>query len=64
LSEVADAFIDLPLVDGAGKVVQGLRAAGIDTGVLTNASSQALERVSGRIPPMDHFLSVDAARRF
>jgi 2-haloacid dehalogenase len=64
LREVADAFIDLPLVDGASKVVEGLRAAGIDTGILTNASSRALERVSGRIPPMDHYLSVDAARRF
>jgi 2-haloacid dehalogenase len=64
LREVADAFIDLPLVDGAGKAVQGLRAAGIATGILTNASSRALERVSGRIPPMDHYLSVDAARRF
>ncbi|MDP9226088.1 MAG: haloacid dehalogenase type II [Actinomycetota bacterium] len=64
LREVADAFIDLPLVDGAGKVVQELRAAGLDTGILTNASSRALERVRGRIPPMDHYLSVDAAREF
>jgi 2-haloacid dehalogenase len=64
LREVADAFIELPLVDGAGKVVQALRAAGIKTGILTNASSRALERVSGRIPPMDHYLSVDAARKF
>jgi 2-haloacid dehalogenase len=64
LRDVADAFIDLPLVDGASNVVQGLRAAGIVTGVLTNASSRALMRVSGRMPPMDHYLSVDAARRF
>jgi len=64
LGEVADAFIDLPLVDGASKVVQGLKAAGIVTGILTNASSRALDRVSGRLPPMDHFLSVDAARQF
>ncbi|HTG42348.1 MAG TPA: HAD-IA family hydrolase, partial [Methylomirabilota bacterium] len=64
LREVADAFIDLPLVDGASKVVQGLRAAGIVTGILTNASSRALDRVSGRLPPMDHYLSVDAARQF
>ena len=64
LREVADAFIDLPLVDGASKVVQGLRAAGIATGILTNASSRALDRVSGRIPPMHHYLSVDAARQF
>jgi 2-haloacid dehalogenase len=64
LREVAGAFIDLPLVDGAAKVVQELRAAGIVTGILTNASSRALDRVSGRLPPMDHGLSVDGARRF
>jgi 2-haloacid dehalogenase len=64
LREVADGFVDLPLVEGARKVVQGLRAAGIVTGILTNASSPALERVSGRLPPMDHHLSVDAARQF
>jgi 2-haloacid dehalogenase len=64
LREVADAFIDLPLVDGASKVVQGLRAAGVGTGILTNASSRALDLASGRMPPMDHYLSVDAARRF
>ena len=64
LREVADGFIDLPLVDGAGNVVLALRAAGIVTGILTNASSRALDRVSGRLPPMDHFLSVDAARQF
>jgi 2-haloacid dehalogenase len=64
LRELADAFIDLPLVEGAAKVVQELRASGIVTGILTNASSRALDRVSGRLPPMDHFLSVDAARQF
>ena len=64
LREIADAFTDLPLVDGASEVVQELRAAGVVTGILTNASSRALERVSGRVPPMDHRLSVDAARRF
>jgi 2-haloacid dehalogenase len=64
LREVADAFVDLPLVDGASKVVQELRAAGIVTGILTNASSRALALVSERIPPMDQYLSVDAARHF
>jgi 2-haloacid dehalogenase len=64
LREVADAFIDLPLVNGASEAVHGLRAAGVVTGILSNASSGALERVTGRVPPMDHFLSVDAARRF
>jgi 2-haloacid dehalogenase len=64
LREVADAFIDLPLVDGANEVVYGLNAAGIVTGILTNASIRALDRVSGRLPTMDHHLSVDAARQF
>jgi 2-haloacid dehalogenase len=64
LREVADAFMDLPLVDGASKGVHGLRAAGVVTGILTNASSRGLEQVTGRVPPMDHYLSVDAARRF
>jgi 2-haloacid dehalogenase len=64
LREVADAFIDLPLVDGAGEAVHELRAAGVVTGILTNASSRGLERVTGRVPAMDHYLSVDAARRF
>ena len=64
LHEVANAFVDLPLVEGASRAVHGLRAAGVFTGILTNASSRALERVTGRVPPMDHYLSVDAARRF
>ena len=64
LREIADAFVELPLVDGASKAVHGLRAAGVVTGILTNASSRTLERVTERVPPMDHFLSVDAARRF
>ena len=64
LREAADAFIDLPLVDGASDVIHALRAAGLLTGILTNASSRALDRVRGRMPPMDHYLSVDAARRF
>ena len=64
LREVADAFSDLPLVNGASKAVHELRAAGVVTGILTNASSRTLERVTGRVPSMDHYLSVDAARRF
>jgi len=64
LREAADAFIDLPLVDGASDVIHALMAAGLLTGILTNASSRALDRVRGRMPPMDHYLSVDAARRF
>ena len=64
LDEVADVVVDLPLVEGAGNVVQRLKMAGLLTGTLTNASSRALNRVSPRIPPMDHYLSVDAARQF
>ena len=64
LREVADSFVDLPPVDGAGLVVQALRSAGLVTGILTNATSRVLERVSGRLPPMDHYLSVDPARKF
>jgi 2-haloacid dehalogenase len=64
LREVADSFVDLPPVDGAGIVVQALRSAGLVTGILTNATSRVLERVSGRLPPMDHYLSVDPARKF
>jgi 2-haloacid dehalogenase len=64
LRAAADAFLDLPLVDGALDVVRALRAAGLVSGILTNASSRALDRVSGRLPPMDHYLSVNAARRF
>jgi 2-haloacid dehalogenase len=62
--EVAEAFIDLPLVARAADVVDALRAAGLVTGVLTNASARTLELVSGRLPTMDHLLSVDGANRF
>ena len=64
LRDIADAFVELPLVDGAAKVLGELRSAGLVTGILTNATSRALERVSGRLPLMDHRLSVDRARRF
>ena len=64
LRELADAFVELPVVEDASRVVQELRASGLVTGILTNASSAALSRVSGRLPPMDHYLSVDAARQF
>jgi 2-haloacid dehalogenase len=65
LDAVADAFVDLPLVDGAAETVNGLWAAGLSTGILSNASTRTLERVAGRLDlPFDHWLSVDAARRF
>jgi 2-haloacid dehalogenase len=62
--KVAEAFIDLPVVSDAAHVIQDLRAAGLVTGVLTNATSRALDRVSERLPRMDHYLSVDSAERF
>jgi 2-haloacid dehalogenase len=62
---VRRAFMDLPLADGAAEAVRGLHAAGVVTGVLTNASRGALDEVAGRLDlDMDHLLSVDAARRF
>jgi 2-haloacid dehalogenase len=64
LHEVTDAFVDLPLNEGAAEAVGSLRVAGLVTGILTNASSRALDRVSGPLPPMEHYLSVDAARQF
>lgn len=64
LREVAEAFLDLPAVAGAPDVVRELRAAGLVTGVLTNAASRMLDRMSERLPRMDHYLSVDSAQRF
>jgi 2-haloacid dehalogenase len=61
----ADAFVSLPLRGGAGEAVAALRRTGLRTGILTNASSETLARVAGRLDlPMDDLLSVDAARRF
>ena len=64
LREIAEAFIDLPPVAGAPDVVEELRAAGLVTGVLTNASSRMLDQVTERLPRMDHYLPVDSAQRF
>lgn len=65
LDAVADAFLDLPLADGAADALRGLREHGVLTGVLTNASSATLERVAERLRlRFDHLLSVDAARRY
>ena len=64
LREIAEAFIDLPPAAGAPDVVEELRAAGLLTGVLTNASSRMLDRVTERLPWMEHYLSVDSAQRF
>jgi 2-haloacid dehalogenase len=65
LADLADAFADLPLVPDAPDAVHRLQAAGLTTGILTNASGRTLDRVAARLDvPIDHRLSVDAVRRF
>jgi 2-haloacid dehalogenase len=65
LDAVADAFAELPLADGAADAVNTLHAAGLTTGILTNASTRTLGRVAARLElRMDDRLSVDAARRY
>jgi 2-haloacid dehalogenase len=65
LSALADAFAELPLVPAASEAVGDLRDAGVATGILTNASARTLDRVAAGLElPMDHLLSVDAARMF
>ena len=59
------AFADLPLVPEAADAVRRIHAADLRTGILTNASSATLGRVVARLDlPIDHALSVDAARTF
>ena len=65
LAGLATTFADLPLAAEAAEVVSRLHAAGLTTGILTNASARTLERVAARIDlPLDHLLSVDAVRRY
>jgi 2-haloacid dehalogenase len=65
LAGLVDAFAELPLVPDAADAVSRLHAAGVTTGILTNASAPTLDRVADRLElPIDHRLSVDAARRF
>ena len=65
LDTVAEAFVDLPLTEGAADAVRALREARIATGVLTNASRRTLDMVAARLDlELDYLLSVDAARRF
>jgi 2-haloacid dehalogenase len=65
VDRIADAFAGLPPADGAGDAVRALNAAGIVTGILTNASTSVLDRTADRLGlPFDHRLSVDAARQF
>ncbi len=59
------AFEELPLVAEATETLARLREAGHILGILTNASTRTLDRVADRVDlPIDHRLSVDAARRF
>ncbi len=65
LAGLADAFAELPLVPAAADAVNRLHAAGLTTGILTNASARTLDRFTARVDlPIDHRLSVDAVRRF
>ena len=62
---LVETFADLPLVPEAADTVRSIHAAGLRTGILTNASSATLGRVVARLDlPIDHALSVDAARTF
>jgi 2-haloacid dehalogenase len=65
VASVADAFVELPLVNGAGDAVRGLRAAGLATGIISNASTRMLDRTVPRLGiDFDHVLSVDGAAQF
>jgi 2-haloacid dehalogenase len=65
LGPLADAFTELPLVPDAADVIGRLHAAGLTTGILTNASARTLDRIADRLDlPIDHRLSVDAVQRF
>jgi 2-haloacid dehalogenase len=65
LGGLADHFADLPLVTGAADTVRALHAAGLATGILTNASGRTLERLAATFDlPIEHRLSADAVRRF
>ena len=65
LDGVGEAFVDLPLVDGAAEAVRSLRKAGVATGILTNASRRTLDRVAARLDvEFEHLVSVDEARQF
>ena len=65
IDAVADAFVELPLADGAGVAVRALRGSGLATGILTNASERTLARAVETLDlAFDHLLSVDRAGRF
>jgi 2-haloacid dehalogenase len=65
IARTAGAFRDLPVHPEVPGVLVRLREGGVLTGILTNASRATLDAVLARSGlPMDHALSVDAARRF
>ena len=65
LDAAANAFLDLPLADGAAAAVRALKDAGVSVGVLTNASRRTLASVAARLDlDLDPLLSVDQAGRF
>ena len=49
LDGLANAFMALPLISDAADVVGRLHAAGLTTGILTNASGRTLDRVVARL---------------
>ncbi|MBA2382137.1 MAG: haloacid dehalogenase type II [Chloroflexi bacterium] len=62
---VTDAFVELPLADGAAEGLRALHHDGMATGVLTNASRRTLDAVAARLDvDLGHLVSVDPARRF
>ena len=65
VARTAGAFRDLPVHPEVPGVLAELRQGGVQIGILTNASRATLDAVLARTGmPMDHALSVDAARRF
>jgi 2-haloacid dehalogenase len=64
-ARMAGAFRALPVHPEVPGVLEQLRDGGLTIGILTNASRATLDAVLARTGlPMDHALSVDAARRF
>jgi len=65
VTRLAGAFRELPVHPSVPGVLELLHEGGLSLGILTNASRAALDAVLARTGlPMDHALSVDAARRF
>jgi len=65
VTRLAGAFRELTVQPEVPGVLERLRGGGVTIGILTNASRATLDSVLARTGlPMDHALSVDAARRF